>query len=260
MNPSKVIDKIRNNQPVFSMKSCYADPELVEFLGQTGVDCLWICLEHRQLSPNLTDAIIRSCRINGVDPFFRVKPSNHTDLLYLLENGVKGIMVPQVRGPEEVEEIVQAMRFPPIGQRGLDTIHADSDFGTVPLTDYMKFANENTFLAIQVETVEILDHLDRIASMDGVDMLFIGPGDLSANLGVPGQLDHQDVRDAMQRTVAACSAHGKTCAVPCSPDQVHDYYKMGIRFFNIASDFRYIRSGVNETKRQLEAFADSLPE
>ena len=256
MTHSIVLQKIRKNQTVFSLKCCYADPELIEIMGRSRFDCLWICLEHRKLDATLLDCLIRSCRLAGVDALFRVKPGAHSDLLYLLEAGVQGIMIPQVRHLNEIKQVIETIKFQPLGKRGLDMIHADSDFGTIPPVQYIRSANENTFLVVQVETPEVVEHLDDIASLEGVDALFVGPGDLSANLGVIGQDDHPEVQKIIKEVARVCARHDKVAAIPCSPDRISEYHALGFRFFNTGSDFRFIQNGLKSATDALDSISD----
>ena len=129
MNPSLVRQKITRGETVWCAKACYHDPELVELIARAGFDGIWICLEHKRLDPAVLYSLIQACRLAGADALVRVKPSNYSDLLYLLEAGAHGIMLPRVRNADEVREVIAAMKFPPEGRRGCDCIHVDADFG-----------------------------------------------------------------------------------------------------------------------------------
>src|SRR6188768_3786994 len=127
MSPSFVLQKIRQGLPVITAKASYHDPELVELIASSGFDAVWICLEHKRIDPSAVYALIQGCRLGGADALIRVKPSNYTDLLHLIEAGVRGIMLPRVRQLDEVREAVKAMKFSPLGCRGFDRIHAEAD-------------------------------------------------------------------------------------------------------------------------------------
>lgn len=113
----------------------------------------------------------------------------------------------------------------------------------------MRHQNENTFLAIQIETPEVLPHMDAIAATLGVDMLF---ADLSANMGLLGQMDHPTIRKVIQEVGEACLRHGKAGAINCSdPEERDRLWEMGYRFFNVASDFRFIRQGLDASMAEV---------
>ena len=106
MNPSLLKRKLASGDTVLTAKVCYQDPELVELMASSGVDGIWICLEHKRIAPDTLYAMIQACRLGGAEAIIRVKPSNYTDLLYMLEAGARGIMLPRVRHPDEVREVI----------------------------------------------------------------------------------------------------------------------------------------------------------
>ncbi len=241
---SRVLTKLRRGDPAFSAKACYADPELVELLASSGVDAVWLCQEHRRLDPSLFLALVQACRLGGADALVRVKPADHTDLAWLLEAGVRGILLPKVTTLEEVQRVVEMMRYPPVGRRGWDAIHADSGFGRVPASEYLAHANANTFLAVQIEEPEAVELVEEIAALPGVDLLFIGPADLTLNFGSLG--DRELLEPVVERVLQACRAHGKWASIPCLPTDAAGYLERGFRLLNVASDFRCITTGLKE--------------
>jgi 4-hydroxy-2-oxoheptanedioate aldolase len=244
MNPSAVRQKIARGDLVFTAKACYADPELVELIASAGFDAVWICLEHKRVDPSLMYGLIQACRLGGADALVRVKPANHADVLWLLESGARGLMLPRVRHPDEVRDVVAAMKFFPEGRRGADVIHADSAFGRVALRDYIEGANRETFLVVQIEEPDVVPHLDAIASMPSVDALFVGPGDLTLGLGQTGALDGPEVMQIVGAVADACRRHGKRAGIPCAADQVAKYRALGFSFFNVTSDYRCVTQGL----------------
>jgi 4-hydroxy-2-oxoheptanedioate aldolase len=256
MNPSRVRQKLTRGASAWCGKACYCDPELVELMGTLGLDGIWICLEHKRLDPATTYSLIQACRLGGADAIMRVKPANYSDLLPLLEAGAKGIMLPRVRGPEEVREVIAAMKFPPLGRRGYDAIHADARFGLNSPNDYMAQANRETLLMVQVEEPEVVPHLDAIAALPGVDVLFVGPADLSLGFGKFGQPQAPELTAAVQQVAAVCQRHGKIAGIPCAPEQVAQFHQMGYRFFNVMSDYRCLMDGFSQAKAKLGSLWD----
>jgi 4-hydroxy-2-oxoheptanedioate aldolase len=248
MQPSKVLQKIARGETVWCAKACYADPEVVELIASSGFEAVWICLEHKRIDPSTVYALIQACRLGGADALIRVRPSNYTDLLHLVEAGARGIMLPRVTHPDEVREAVQAMKFPPLGRRGYDAVHAESDFGRVRAEEYLETANRENFLAVQIEEPEVVPYVDEIAAMPGVDVLFVGPGDLTLGLGKFGRTDDPEVRAILQKVADACARHGKVAALPCAPEQVKGYRAMGYRFFNVTSDYRCVFNGMSAAR------------
>ena len=246
MPPSFVRQKIARGEPVLTAKACYADPELVELIASAGFDAIWICLEHRRFDPSVVYAMIQACRLGGADALIRVKPANYTDLLWILEAGARGIMLPRVRHPDEVRSVIQAMKFFPAGRRGADIVHVDADFGRMSAGDYFASANRETFLVVQVEEPELVPHLDAVAAMPDVDVLFVGPGDLALGLGQIPRADDPAVLEIARQVAEACKRHGKRAGIPCAADQVEKFRALGFTFFNVISDYRCVANGLKQ--------------
>ena len=253
MIPSRVRAKLTREDTVLTAKVCYADPELVELVASAGFDAVWLCLEHKRIDPALVYALIQACRLGGADALVRVKPANHADLLWLLEAGARGIMLPRVRHPDEVREVIAAMKFPPFGRRGSDVVHADAAFGRAALGDYLASANRETFLVAQIEEPEAVEHIDAIAALPGVDVLFVGPADLSLGLGQPGAYAGPEVMRVVELVAAACRRHGKRAGIPCAADQVAKYRALGFSFFNVISDYRCVVQGLKSALAAAQA-------
>jgi len=244
MITSVVRQKIARSEDIVTAKACYADPELVELVASAGYDAIWICLEHKRVDPAVVYSLIQACRLGGADALVRVKPANHADVLWLLESGARGLMLPRVRHPDEARAVVDWMKFHPQGHRGADVIHADAAFGRAALPDYLAGANRETFLVVQIEEPDVVPHLDALAALPGVDVLFVGPGDLSLGLGQPGAHAGPEVMQIVRAVGEACRRHGKRAGIPCAADQVAKYRALGYSFFNVISDYRCVVQGL----------------
>jgi 4-hydroxy-2-oxoheptanedioate aldolase len=252
MQPSHVLQKIRRSETVITAKAGYTDPALVELIASSGFDAVWICLEHKSMDPSMVYTLIQACRLGGADALIRVKPSNYTDILHLIEAGARGIMLPRVVHPDEVRGVVDAMKFPPVGHRGFDGVHAEANFGRIPAAEYLMTANAQNFLAVQIEEPDVIPHIDAIAAMPGVDVLFVGPADLTLGMGKFGQIDDPEVRAVLKKVVAACQRYGKVAAIPCAPEMVRVYHDMGFRFFNVVSDYGCVFNGMKAARAAVQ--------
>ncbi len=246
-------------ETVLCAKTCYQDPELVELVASLGFDGVWICMEHKRIDPATVYSLIQACRLGGADAIMRVKPSNYTDLLWLLESGARGLMIPRVTHIDEVRWIVDAIKFHPQGKRGYDGIHVESNFGAMKPLDYMAEANRENFLMIQIEETEVVPHIDAIAALPGVDVLFVGPGDLTLGMGKFGQVDDPEVLSILKKVTDACQKHGKIAAIPCAPDQVKKYQDLGFKFLNVISDFRCVSNGAKQALATAQGTLASKP-
>jgi 4-hydroxy-2-oxoheptanedioate aldolase len=255
MQKSNVREKLSRGEPVHAVKLAYQDPAIYEMAGLMGFDCAWICNEHIGIDPSKMDSIIRACRASGMDSMIRVKPGDYRDILHVLEMGAKGIMLPRVMSVAEVKKVVADMKFFPQGRRGADGVNAEADFGLVPFADYLRLANEKNFLMIQVEDPEAVEIIEQLAEIDGVDIIFVGPGDLSVNYGIPGQLDDPRILKVCERVAAACKKNGKAAGIPAgTPERVRRFMDMGYSFICKGSDYYFIKNGLTALKTEMESF------
>jgi 4-hydroxy-2-oxoheptanedioate aldolase len=244
---SKVLKKLRQGETVFCLKSIYAEPDICEMMGYLGTDVIWICNEHIGINPEKLKNVIRAGRAGDVDIMVRRAFGNYDDLLQPLEMGAAGLMIPHCTSAEMVREIIHHTKFHPIGKRGVDGVSGDSFFGTVPVDEYMRRANEETFVMVQIEDAEAVDEIEKIAEIEGVDIIFIGPADLSHSLGVPGDFKNGKVREAISRAIKACNANGKWCGTSgLDSDYMRELIAEGVRFLTVGSDYGMIKKGVVE--------------
>src|SRR6516225_7145913 len=161
-------------------------PKLVEIIAvHGGYEAIWLDQEHVGLSPDQIEQAVRAARVGGLDTFVRLAPTDYATVMRALEAGAGGIMAAQVRSARQVEEIVQWAKFHPRGQRGINAMGVDGHYGMMPLSDYLRRANADTFVAIQIEHAQAVEEVEQIAAVREVDLLFVGPADLSQSLGLP---------------------------------------------------------------------------
>lgn len=251
MQQSIVKRKLAAGEPVLTMKVNYQSPDICELIGLMGFDCIWICNEHLGMDPSTIDALIRGCRASGIDAMIRTKPGDYRDLLHPLEMGAKGIMLPRSRNADEVRQVIRDMKFYPLGRRGVDGVNAEADFGLTPLVDYLKLANQENFLMVQIEDPEAVEHIEEITEVEGVDVVFVGPGDLSVNLGIPGQTTHPDVMKVCERVVKACEKSGKAAGMTCGgkfTERAKELIDMGFKFIAAGSDYGMVLNGLKQLR------------
>lgn len=253
MRPSVVKARLAAGEMVYVVKAAYRDPRVVELMGGFGFDCVWICNEHIANDRSTLEAMVCAGRAGNIDTMVRVHPHDYTDVIQVLEMGANGLMLPQIRSAEEVRNLIRELRFPPLGCRKLDGIGADSGFGLLPLKEYLKRANEETFAVVQIETSEAVREIDAIAAIDGVDVVFIGPGDLSLAFGRPGEVTCPEVTEVCEQVLAACRKYHKTPGIACgTPEQVEMRFAQGFRFLCGASDYRLVKAGLGRERELMD--------
>jgi 4-hydroxy-2-oxoheptanedioate aldolase len=185
------------------------DPVHSEALSQMGFDFLWYDLEHSDKSVETFSNLARATRVGNVDILARPARWEYMRMGRLLEAGATGILYPRCESAEEATELVRWSKFHPMGERGFDGGSADNNYGQYPADNYTDQANENTWITAQVESPAALKKVSEIASVDGIDCIFFGPGDYSALTGRPGDVKGEKTLEAARITAEETIAAGK---------------------------------------------------
>lgn len=235
MRESRVLNKLREGE-VVSCVLVHLNPNATDIVSMSGFDCVWIDNEHQGQEWTSLQSHIWAAKNYDVDVMIRVPRGSYSDYIKPLEMDAAGIMVPHIMGVEDARKVVQMTRFHPVGRRPIDGGNADGKYAQMNYPDYIKQANEKRFVVVQIEDPEPLDELDEIAALDGIDMLFFGPGDFSHGIGAPGQWDHPKLLEARKRVAEAAVKHGKFAGIPSSIENIDEMVEMGYRFIAVGAD------------------------
>lgn len=236
MRPSRVLRKIREGKVARVLKLNTSDAKVAEIFAASQPDALWTCQEHVSGSIETIEHQIRAAKLYDVDMIVRVARGSYSDYIRPLEADATAVMVPHVMNVDDARRVRDMTKFAPLGKRALDGGNNDALFTRVGLADYLETANRERFALYQIEDPEAVDHLEAIAEMDGVDCLFFGPGDYSLAIGVPGQLQHEEIKAVRRRIAEVARKHGKIAATVCSRDQIKDYADMGYNLLSVGAD------------------------
>jgi 2-dehydro-3-deoxyglucarate aldolase/4-hydroxy-2-oxoheptanedioate aldolase len=188
-----------------------ASPVTAEACAAAGVDWLVLDLEHGSGGEEQVRDVVPAAGAYGVPTVVRVESGARIRIGRVLDLGAAGVMLPRMDTAEEVRQAVRHLRYPPAGDRGVATYNRACRFGLDP--GALARANAEVLGVVQVESASAVEQVDQIAAIDGVDVLFVGPQDLSHNLGVPGDLEAAPYRAAVERVRAAAARHGKACGL-----------------------------------------------
>lgn len=236
MRPSRVLAKLRAGQIVYCYKLNLDSARAAEIAAMVGFDCLWTCMEHVPNDFDLIERQIWAAKGYDTDVLVRIARGSYSDYVRPLELDAAGIMVPHVMSAEDARRVVSMTRFHPVGRRPLDGGNADGKYCGLEVREYIRQANDQRFLVVQIEDPEPLEELDAIAGIRGIDVLFFGPGDFSHAIGMPGEMEHPRVLDARRRVAEAARRHGKYAATVGSPENLPELVDLGYRFINVGSD------------------------
>ncbi len=223
---------------------------ILQILGiQGGFDGVWFDHEHVGFSMEHLEVATLAARSEGLENFVRVAPTDYALVTRCLEAGAGGMMAAQIHSAEQAEEFVKWTKFFPRGCRGLNTGGYDARFATLTPAAFCEQSNLNTFVAIQIETLGAVKSCEEIAAIDGVDLLFVGPSDLSQALGVTGDFFNPKCLEAIDRVSAACKKHGKTWgAVSASPEHADMLVEKGCLMLSPTSDVKILNAGIAAIK------------
>ena len=250
MRKSKTLARIRSQQTVRMCCLGHYIPMFVKHAAHNGFDCIWLDLEHRHIPDRDVQALLVQSHLHDIDIMVRPATIEKTGLYRYLEDGAAGLMIPHVNTAERARMLVDAVKYPPIGDRGLDGAGLDADFYVCDVDAFVKHANQETFLVVQVETPQAVNNVDEIAGVAGVDGIFIGPGDLGLRLKLdPSNLT---LEAAYERVAAACARHGKAWGSPtATPEILKQRIQQGGQLLNHGGEFGAI---MNMLKECIKAF------
>jgi 2-dehydro-3-deoxyglucarate aldolase/4-hydroxy-2-oxoheptanedioate aldolase len=239
---------------VFAVGRMY-HPNVVRYLGMQGVfDGFWIDVEHAGLTTHDIESAATAGMAHGLDCFVRIPPTDYATVTRCFESGATGVMAAQITSADHAEEFVRWSKFAPRGRRGLNPLGFDGGYGSVPLAEFAERANRDTFIAIQIETAQAVEEVDAIAAIDGVDLLFVGPSDLSQAVGAIGDFMGESSMDAVDRVAAACRAHGKQWgAVTPTPAYASLLVEKGCTLISPTNDVKLVSAGLGAVRA---AYAD----
>jgi 2-keto-3-deoxy-L-rhamnonate aldolase RhmA len=216
------------------------DPRVTDALGDS-VDFVWIDMEHSLMSPEAVHGHLLAAKARGAPALVRVTGSGAPFIKPVLDAGADGVIVPQVRSAEEVQQIVADCRYPPLGQRGYGP-RVPSNYGRDGGNAYLERANRELFVAVQIENVEAFNALDAILAVPGLDSIVLGPMDLSASMGYFGELEHPAVAAALDTIITKSRAAGRFVGsgMGIDPRFAAALAQRGVQWLQVGGDCDYM--------------------
>lgn len=245
MRFSRVKAKLRRGEPALITCCHFIDPSVYELVSLLGFDGIWLDLEHHATSDETAAGLMRAARVGAADIVARPAKGEFMRMGRLLEAGAQCIMYPRCESAEEAAELVRWAKFAPDGERGVDGANGDNPYCCMPMPAYLRAANDQTLLIAQLESQPAIEAADAIARVPGIDVLMIGPGDLSVSAGIPYQFDHPLIAEAFRRVAAAAQNAGKWWGtVSGSPEHTQRLLDQGARFICHGADLIMVKQGM----------------
>lgn len=253
MRESKVLKIMRAGGVALSTKCNLSDPREAEIAAACGYDCVWIDLEHVPSSITSVGEFVRAAKCYDCDILTRVGRGSYSDLIRPLESDSTGIMVPHLMGLEDAKKIVYYSKFYPIGRRPVDGGNSDAGYVCEDMNAYIRDANEQRFVIVQIEDPEPLAELEEICALPGIDMIFFGPADFSQGIGKPFCFGAHELTQTRKQIAEAARRHGKFAGTVGTAANVKEYSEMGYQFINIGADVAILHSGFSNELLQAKA-------
>jgi 2-keto-3-deoxy-L-rhamnonate aldolase RhmA len=213
-------------------------------------------MEHGAYDLVVAADIAKIARLEGICPLVRVPDSRYAPLGRMFDIGMLGLMVPRVETRDQVEQIVAELKYPPVGRRGCSISGGTNEYRSQPTETFIAQSNQETLVIVQIERRQAVEDIDALLSVEGVDVAFLGPGDLSIDLGVPGQSDHPIVVESMDRVLEACERHDIVPGIHLNQvDALEEWMHKGARMITWSTDIWMLRNAGSDGLRRLREAA-----
>ena len=251
---SRLTVKDNNNKCSIGSWITLGHPAIAEIMVKAGYEWLAVDLEHSAISIREAEDLIRIIDLAGVIPLVRLTSNNHDQIKRVMDAGAGGVIVPMVNSPEQAQQAIEAVKYPPNGKRGIGLARAQG-YGA-KFQKYLEWQKENTIVIVQIEHIDAVNNIDAIFSVDGVDGFIIGPYDLSGSLGIPGQFDHPDYIAAVDKINVEAKKMNVMSGIHIiepNPELLKQRIKEGYRFIAYSLDVRMLdvscRAGIECIKQ-----------
>lgn len=231
-------------------------PESGRILGVAGADFVWVDGEHGPFDQETTHDLVRAIAQGGATPIVRVADYSYSLVARALDSGAQGIILPRAMSVDGVREALSWTRFPPVGVRGYGLGAPHLEYEKVSFSEVIAHANEHTLNIVQCEHPWAIDHAAQLLSLANVDVMLVGPADLSIALGVPGEFTHPTLIAAIERVVAACQVAGVAPGIHLrSAALATDWIARGMRFVSVGAEHVFMLERASEAMHALKSTA-----
>jgi len=230
-------EAIKEGKVVLGPFMKFTDPAAVEIMGFAGFDFVIIDAEHGPISMESAQNMIRAAESVNITPIIRVGSNDESLILRALDVGAQGIEIPQINSRSDAVRAVKSVKYSPQGERGVCRYVRAANYSSMNKFKYFKSANEETMIIAHIEGVEGINNLNEILSVSGIDVIFIGPYDLSQSLGIPGEVNHPLVTEKMKEVVSKCKEN--KIAVGTFADDVEtakSWISLGVQYMSFSVD------------------------
>ncbi|MFQ5714747.1 MAG: HpcH/HpaI aldolase/citrate lyase family protein [Candidatus Scalinduaceae bacterium] len=256
MKPS-LKNKLRKKSITIGSWITLAHPAIAEIMAKAGFDWLVVDLEHSVITISEAEELIRVIELCGIVPLVRLSANDSTLIKRVMDAGAHGVIVPMVNTGADAIKAVNAVKYPPVGTRGVGLARAQG-YG-LEFERYKEWVDKESIVVVQIEHIEAVDNLEEILSVDGVDGFIIGPYDLSGSLGIPGEFEHPGVIDALKRIRAISEKMNVASGFHVIPPEYKDVLKKireGYSFIAFSLDTLFLGNSCKESMMKIKSVTD----
>jgi len=262
MRPSRVLRKLKEGYVATCIKLNSNDHRLAELAAICGFDCVWMDMEHVPNGIESIEKAVLATKVYDCDLLTRVSRGSYSDYIIPLEADSTGIMVPHLMSLDDAKHIQYYTKFHPIGRRPIDGGNADGKYCLIDAKEYIKQANEQRFVVVQIEDPEPLSQLEEICQLPGIDMIFFGPADFSQGAGIPCEFDHPFIEETRRLIAKTARKYGKFAGTVGGTDNFSKLVAMGYNFINLGADVialsAYFKNIVSECNNKKAATLEEI--
>jgi len=252
MNKLDIKNKMYSGEVCLGTWLFLPSPEVVEIIGLAGLDFVVIDMEHSPITYENTSSMIVAAESKGIAPYVRIPELSASHILRTLDTGAHGINVPHVETASDVKKIIQYSKYHPLGERGMAPSTRAGKYNLKTNEEKLKKENEETLVVLLLESESSLNNVEEMTDIEGVDVIYIGPYDLSQAMGLPGEVDHPDVLNNMERIFSFINKSGKIAgSFANTPQRAKRLKDLGINYLTCETDGTLLRSAFNELKNQI---------
>ena len=233
MQRNQIREKLAAGKPVYGAMVQFPDADLVELLGYAGFDWILIDAEHGSINENDCAALTRACELANTTAIVRPPCNRPEVILRFLDRGAQGVQVPHVNTAEDARAVVEAVKYYPLGKRGVTSSTRSAGYWfRESIPDYVKFSNAETLVCVMIEEHAAVRNLPEMLKVEGVDVFFVGAGDLAQSMGYPGRKDVPEVQRVVEEALDAILGAGKVAGLSCDEEQITKFVGRGVRYFH----------------------------
>ncbi len=252
-NQESIKNKIKRGETVVGPFCIVPSATLIDTLGYSGMDFCILDTEHGPLDMQSITDLVMVANGTGIDPIVRVGENNERLILRALDVGASGVQVPQINVKQDAQDVIDAAKYDPLGHRGLSIFTRAGDYFVNKGENHTDKQNEDTMVIVHIEGKRGLDNLDEIMEVEGIDVLFLGPYDISQSLGIPGQVTDKIVANAMKEAVDKAKSAGRAVGSYAKDVEMGKWLKdLGIQYISINTDATIYMQGCEAIVKALK--------